>query len=339
MKRRIAGRIGVWAALAALTPGLAACGAGAADAGGGGAVQLSLVAYSTPQLAYEKIIKAYRATPEGKDVRFAKSFGASGDQSRAVESGRNADIVAFSLEPDMTRLVDAGIVDGGWNADESHGMVTESVVVIGARRGNPKGIENWDDLTRSGVQVITPNPFTSGGARWNLLAGYGAKSAVGDRPEAGFGYLKRLLRNVPALDDSARKSLRTFLGGKGDAILAYENEAIFARQRGQKLDYTVPHDTILIEHPVAVTRTSKHPEEAAAFLTFLRSKQAQQIFVDHGYRPTVAGVPGGDEFPEPAGLFTIKDLDGWPEVRKTIFDPEQGRVAGIARDLGIAVEK
>jgi len=331
--------IGVVAALAVLLPGLAACGAGSADAGNAGKVTLSLVAYSTPQLAYEKIIKAYQATPEGQNVTFTKSFGASGDQSRAVEAGLKADIVAFSLEPDVTRLVKAGLVADDWNTDATKGIVTDSVVVIGTREGNPKGIKTWDDLVKPGTEVITANPFTSGGARWNLLAGYGATSGKGKDSKAGLDYLGKLLKNVPVQDDSARKSLQTFLGGKGDAILAYENEAIFAKQSKQKLDYTLPDDTILIENPIAVTRNSAHPKEAKAFLKFLHSATAQKIFVENGYRPTTDGIPGADQFPTPSGLFTIEDLGGWSKVNEEFFDTEKGKVADIERKLGVSVEK
>jgi sulfate/thiosulfate-binding protein len=326
------------ATLALVMPGLAACGAGSADAGGKSKVELSLVAYSTPQAAYEQLIKAFQATPEGKNVTFTKSFGASGDQSRAVESGLKADIVAFSLEPDMTRLVKAGLVADDWNANDTKGMITDSVVVIATRKGNPKGLKSWDDLTKAGVEVITPNPFTSGGARWNVLAGYGAKSNKNADRAAGVAYLNDLFKNVPVQDDSARKSLQTFASGKGDAIIAYENEAIFAQQQKQALDYTVPDATILIENPVAVTKNSAHPEEAKAFLKFLYSEKGQQIFVKNGYRPVAQGVKGAN-FPTPASLFTIKDMGGWSKVNKDFFDPGTGIMADVERKLGVSVEK
>src|SRR5215208_101764 len=302
-----------------LTAVLSACGSG--PGGGGDKVKLSLVAYSTPQAAYEQIIAAYQDTPGGKNVEFSKSFGGSGDQSRAVESGLKADVVAFSLEPDMTRLVKAGLVGGDWNAGPTKGMITDSVVVIGTRKGNPKNLKDWQDLIQPGVQVITPNPFTSGGARWNVLAGYGAESNQNKDGAAGVDYLKRLFENVPVQDDSARKSLQTFTSGKGDGILAYENEAIFAQQKNVALDYVVPDETILIENPVAVTATSEHPAEAKAFLDFLRTPKAQEIFVKNGYRPTADQVPGADKFSAPSGLFTIKDFGGWSEVTKKFFDP------------------
>ncbi|MEP6462066.1 MAG: extracellular solute-binding protein, partial [Frankiaceae bacterium] len=221
-------------------------------------VQLSLVSYSTPQAAFQKIIKDFQATEVGKGITFSQSYGASGDQSRAVVSGLKADVVEFSLEPDMTRLVKDGKVAADWNSNAHKGMVTDSVVVIATKKGNPKGLKTWADLTKPGIQVITPNPFTSGGARWNVMAGYGAESAKGANKAAGVAYLNALFKNVPVQDDSARKSLGTFTNGKGDALLAYENEAIFAQQNGQNLDYVVPDSTILIENPVAVTSTTKN---------------------------------------------------------------------------------
>lgn len=335
------------AAVAALGIGMsavAACGSSSAKSdsgsGGGGAkVQLALVAYSTPQAAYEKIIKAFQATPQGKNVTFTQSYGASGDQSRAVASGLKADIVAFSLDPDVDRLVKAGLVDPAWNTDATKGEVTDSVVVITTRKGNPKGLKTWADLTKPGVQVITPNPFTSGGARWNILAGYGAVSAKGTNKQAGVDFLNGLFKNVPVQDDSGRKALQTFVGGKGDAVLTYENEAIFAQQKNQPVDYTIPDSTILIENPVAVTKDSAHPAEAKAFLDFLHSAAAQKIFAANGYRPTTPGVAGAEKFPTPSGLFTIKDLGGWTQVNKEFFDPQTGIVTGIEKKLGVSTGK
>jgi sulfate/thiosulfate transport system substrate-binding protein len=322
------------AALTLLAPGLAACGGGSSN-GGGNPVTLALVAYSTPQAAYQKIIKAFQATPEGRNVKFTQSYGASGDQSRAVQSGLKADIVAFSLEPDITRLVTAKLVAEDWNSDQYQGMITDSVVVIATRKGNPKNIKTWDDLTKPGVQVITPNPFTSGGARWNVMAAYGAASNKGADRAAGIGYLQALFPHVPVQDNSARASLQTFTGGKGDAMIAYENDSIFAQRAGQALDYTVPDATILIENPVAVTKNTEHPTEAKAFLAFLHSAAAQKIYAENGYRPVVQGV-GGPSFPTPAQVFTIKDLGGWSKVSKDFFDPNTGVMAGIEQQLGVA---
>jgi sulfate/thiosulfate-binding protein len=318
--------------------GLVACGGNAGGSSDQDKVTLALVAYSTPQEAYEQIIKAFQKTSDGKNVEFTTSFGGSGDQSRAVEAGQPADVVAFSLEPDMTRLVKAGMVADDWNADEHKGMVTDSVVVIATREGNPKDLKDWDDLTQDGVEVITPNPFTSGGARWNVLAAYGAASDVGKDEAAGVKYLNDLFKNVPVQDDSARKALQTFAGGKGDAMLAYENEAIFAQQNGQKIDYTVPDETILIENPVAVTKTSKHAEQAQAFLDYLRSDDAQKIFMDNGYRPVNEDVAAEGDFPDPSGLFTIADLGGWSAATDKFFNTDGSIMLDVERSIGVSVE-
>jgi sulfate/thiosulfate transport system substrate-binding protein len=300
----------------------------------GGPVTLSLVAYSTPQAAYEQLIAAFQKTDAGKNVKFTQSYGASGSQSRAVESGLKADIVAFSLEPDITRLVTDKIVASDWNSDQYKGMITDSVAVIGVRKGNPKNIKTWDDLIKPGVQVLTPNPFTSGGAKWNILAGWGAKSSKGADAAAGKAYLQKLFANVPVQDSSGRASLQTFASGKGDAIISYENEAIFAQQHGQAIDYTVPDATILIENPIAVTTTSAHPTQAKAFLDFLHTSAAQKIYADNGYRPVVSGV-GGPSFPTPAQLFTIKDLGGWSAVNKALFATKGSVMADIEQKLGV----
>ena len=328
------------------TLALAACAstdepaAGSTGSGGGKEVTLSLVAYSTPQAAYEKIIAAFQKTDAGKNVKFTQSYGASGDQSRAVAAGLPADYVAFSLETDMTRLVDAGLVDASWNTDEHKGMVTDSVVSLVTRKGNPKKIQSFEDLVKPGVDVITPNPFSSGAARWNIMGAYGSQTQTGKSEADATAFLAKLLGNVSVQDDSGRAALQTFTGGKGDVLISYENEAIFAQQNGQDVDYVVPDNTLLIENPAAVTSSSKHPKEAKAFLDFVRSDDAQKIFAENGYRPVSESADtAGQDFPTPPGLFTIQDLGGWAEVATKFFDPEKGIVTDIERKLGVSVEK
>ncbi len=299
-------------------------------------VSLTLVAYSTPREAYDAIIPAFRQTDAGKTIDVKTSFGASGDQSRAVQAGLPADIVAFSLEPDISRLVKAGIVDAGWNQDPYQGRVTDSVVVLAVRPGNPKQIRTWDDLLNPGVEVITPNPFTSGGARWNVMAAYGAQLEQGKSPDEAVEYLRALFSHVSVQDKSARESLQTFAGGKGDVLLAYENEAIAAQHAGQQLDYVVPDQTILIETPVAVTSNGKHQKQAKAFVDYLRSPAAQRIFGEKGYRPVAPDVLKEFTYPTPAKLFTIAKFGGWTEVTTKFFDPDTGIVAGIVRDQGVS---
>jgi len=329
-------------ALAAL-PLLAAsaCGGGddAGASGGGSGGTLSLVAYSTPREAYEEIIPAFEDTPEGEGFDFDQSYAASGEQSRAVEAGLAADVVAFSLEPDITRLIDAGLVDADWNKNEHKGMVTDSVVVFAVRPGNPENIQTWDDLLNEGVEVITPNPFTSGGAQWNIMAAYGAQLEQGKSDEEAIEYLRDLfLNHVPVQDKSARESLQTFAGGKGDVLLAYENEAIFAQQAGQALDYVVPDQTILIENPAAVVNTSDNPQAAQAFVDYLYTLEAQAVFASKGYRPVIEGVESEFDFPDPPGLFTIDDLGGWPDVRTRFFDREESIFLDIENELGVPTD-
>ena len=309
------------ALLAALA--LGAC-AGASTAAA--ATTLSLVAYSTPQEAYGKIIPAFEHTAAGRGVGFEQSYGSSGEQSRAVQSGLPADVVAFSLEPDITRLVDDGLVAKGWNRGPTHGMVTDSVVVLAVRPGNPKKIHGWGDLLKPGVQIVVPNPSTSGGARWNVMAAYGAERKLGKSDAQALDYVNSLLKRVVVFDKSARESMQTFLGGKGDVLIAYENEAIAARKSGAKLDYVVPSQTILIENPVAVVSSSSHKTQATAFVRFLTSPTAQRIFGQNGYRPVVKAVAAKFRFPQPKQLFTIASLGGWTKVNARFFDPTNGLV-------------
>jgi sulfate/thiosulfate transport system substrate-binding protein len=304
----------------------------ASSDGSGG--NLTLVAYSTPEEAYRELIPAFNKTAEGEGVSFDQSYASSGEQSRAVEGGLPADVVEFSLEPDMTRLVDAGLVDKSWNQNEYDGFVTESVVVFMVRKGNPKNIQTWDDLIKDDLEVIEPNPFTSGGAKWNIMAAYGAQLEAGKSPQQARDYVAELFDHVPVLDKSARESLQTFSSGKGDVLLGYENEAILAQQEGEELDYIVPDQTILIENPIAVTGESENPAKAEAFVDFLYAPGAQEIFVRKGYRPVVEGVPGADEFPTPPALFEIGKFGGWGKVNDEFFDPEQGIIAEIFQSQG-----
>jgi sulfate/thiosulfate-binding protein len=327
--RRLFARLGVAMLALAATVGIAACGGSASGAG-----TINLVAYSTPQQVYEqKLEPGFKDTPNGKDVEFSNSFGASGDQSRAVESGQPADVVEFSLEPDMTRLVDAGIVDSSWNQNQYKGIVTNSVVTLMVRPGNPKHIQSFDDLARSDVDVIDPNPATSGGARWNIMAIYGSQIAEGKSPAQAQAFVKQVLANTSVQDSSARDSLQTFSSGKGDVLVGYENEAIQAKSSGVDLDYVTPASTILIENPIAVTKDA--PSDAQKFVDFLYTDQGQQDFADAGYRPVVKSVfeKNASKFPVPSGLFTIAEFGGWSKVADPFFG-DNGWVIQAEKDLG-----
>src|SRR5213083_1274624 len=275
-------RISLALILALASPALAA--------GAARDTKLSLVAYSTPREAYGQLIPAFQKTTAGNGVSFSQSYGASGEQSRAVASGLDADIVAFSLEPDITSLVQKHLVSPSWNKNPYHGMVTRSVVVFVVRDGNPKKLKTWNDLLKPGVQVITPNPFTSGGARWNVMAAYGGALRAGRTAKQAETYLAQMWKHVVAQPASAREATQVFASGKGDVLLTYENEAIYANKKGVHTEYVLPKQTILIENPVALTKSGlKHPE-AKAFLKFLWSSKAQKLFGDTGYRPVVKSV-------------------------------------------------
>jgi sulfate/thiosulfate-binding protein len=330
-------RILIAVAVLAAGAALSACGSSASGTGNGG--KLSLVAYSTPKEAYAALIPAFQKTSVGKGVSFTQSFGPSGDQARSVIAGLPADVAALSLAPDVDKLVKAGKVAASWDADKWHGFVTDSVVVFVVRKGNPKNIQTWADLIRPGVQVIEPNPFASGGARWNVMAAYGAQLDQGKSPAQALAYLSQLFHHVPVQDKSARDAMQTFTSGKGDVLLAYENEAIAARQAGQSVDYVIPRQTILIQNPVAVTTSSGNAAKAKAFIAFLHSKQGQQIFASKGYRPVDSSLVDKSKFPTPQDLFTIDKLGGWSAVNDKFFDPDKGSVAKIEQSLGVSTAK
>src|SRR5918994_4866514 len=312
----------------------------AASGGDGSKGSLSLVAYSTPQVVYDEIIPAFGQTPAGEGIEFKTSFGASGDQSRAVEAGQKADVVTFSTEPDMTRLVDAGLVDSTWKDGDNEGLVTTSLVSFVVREGNPKNIQSWDDLIKPGIEVLTPNPFSSGAAKWNLLAAYGQASDAGKNPDAGLDYVNKLLtEHVKVQDKSGREALQNFLGGNGDVLLSYEYEAVTANKNGEKLEYVIPDDTIKIDIDIATTKDA--PADAKAFLDYVLSAPAQEKFAEWGYRPVNEEVlaANAERFPDPPGLFTIEDLGGWEKVNAELFDIEGGSIAKIEEEAGVSTAK
>ena len=336
MRRRVTALTGALGLLAATLAATAGVGTAAPERSSD--TKLNLVAYSTPREAYGKLIPQFQKTPAGDGVSFTQSYGASGEQTRAVKAGLDADIVALSLAPDMDELVAAGKVDAKWKKQSYKGMVTNSVVVLVVRDGNPKKIKTWNDLIRPGVEIVTPNPFTSGGARWNIMAAYGSWRKQGKTDKQAQANLLKLWKNVIVQDTSARASLSTFNSGKGDVLLAYENEAYFSRMQGLDLQWVIPKTTILIENPIAVTKGNPDAAVANGFLRFLRTPAAQQVFADYGYRPVVKSVEDANrkKFPIRPGLFTIDQLGlgGWDKVQKRFFDPDNSIMARFQRAVG-----
>jgi sulfate transport system substrate-binding protein len=271
-------------------------------------------------------------------VSFSQSYGPSGEQSRAVANGLHADVVNFSLAPDVEKLVKAGLVSASWNQGPTHGFVSDSVAVIIVRKGNPKHITGWPDLIRPGVQVLTPNPFTSGSARWNVMAAYGAQLKEGKTATQAEAYLTTLFHHVVSQDSSARNALQTFLAGRGDALIDYENEAIADQKKGAPIEYVTPKDTILIQNPLAVVGSSANATQAQKFVSYLLSPAGQAIWASEGYRPVVPGIVAS-KFTTPAGLFTIDSLGGWKTATKQFFEPETGIVTKIEQSLGVSTAK
>lgn len=332
--------IGLFATLLALAAGIAVAGCGGGDGsatGSSGGGTVDIVAYSTPEAVYtDSLEPGFEATPEGAGVSFSGSFGASGDQRRAVEAGLPAALVHFAQGGDMIALEEAGQVAPDWDKNEFDGIGQESVVVLAVRKGNPEGIESFDDLLSKDVDVITPNPLSSGGARWNVMAVYGSQLHKGKSEQEALDAVKAVLEKTIVQPGSARDALAAFTQGEGDVLLAYENEAIKAEEEGEDVEYVVPPSTIRIETPIAVTKDA--PASAQAFLDFVWSKEGQQIWSDNGYRPVDQTLLDEKKFPVPRDLFDIGEFGGWEKVTDEFFDEENGKVAAINEDLGVPTE-
>jgi len=336
---------------------LAACAAPAATpakeaapatAGSPSALTLILGAYTTPREAYGKLIPIFKAQwqqEKGQGVTFEESYLGSGAQSRAIVEGFEADVTALSLEADVTRIAQAGLITHDWKNNPTKGIVSTSVVVFAVRKGNPKQIKDWADLAKPGVQILTPNPKTSGGAMWNILALYGAalRGKVDGVPAndeaAASAFLTTVLKNVTVMDKGARESITNFEKGVGDVAITYENEVLVGQQSGQTYEMVIPRSSILIENPVAVVDTyvDKHGTRAAAtaFVNFLFTKPAQEIFAQYGLRSVDAEVAKAtaDRYPPVADLFTIQDLGGWDQATPRFFG-ENGLYTKAVAALG-----
>src|SRR3954454_25268657 len=325
-------------ALATTATVLAACGGGGASDVARGSQRpaadttLTLVAYAVPEPGWSKIIPAFAATPEGKGVAVTTSYGASGDQSRAVVDGKPADIVNFSVEPDVSRLVKANKVAKDWNADTTKGIPFGSVVSLVVRKGNPKNIKDWDDLLQPGIEVVTPSPLSSGSAKWNLLAPYAAKSNGGADQQAGLDFVNKLVtEHVKTRPGSGREATDVFLQGTGDVLISYENEAINVERQGKPVEHINPPQTFKIENPVAVVTSSTHLQQATALKNFLYTPEGQKLWAQAGSRPVDPAVAADftADFPTPAKLWTIADLGGWSDVDPALFDKDNGSITKI----------
>jgi len=322
----------------ALTVGVVAvCQGGPSDVVGGSGpanahTSLTLVAYSAPEPGWSKVIPAFNSSDEGKGVQVVTSYGASGDQSRGVAEGKPADLVNFSVEPDVTRLVKAGKVSKDWNADATKGIPFGSVVTLVVRKGNPKNIKDWDDLLRPGIEVITPSPLSSGSAKWNLLAPYAVKSEGGTNGQAGIDFIHKLVSDhVKLRPGSGREATDVFVQGSGDVLISYENEAIATERAGKPVEHVIPPQTFKIENPLAVVNASQHLDAAVAFKNFQYTAAAQKVWAQAGFRPVDPAVAADfrDQYPAPAKLWTIADLGGWGTADPQLFDKNTGSITKI----------
>ncbi len=330
--RRHAGRrLAAIGTLTGASLALAALTALPAAAQGG---SVSLVAYSTPKPAFTVLAADFAKTKAGAGVTITPSYGPSGTQATAVADGLPADLVNFSLEPDMDKVVKAGLVSSSWDKTATKGIVTDSIVSFIVRPGNPKHITTWADLVKSGVQVITPNVFSSGSAKWNIMAAYGAELKQGKSAAEAQSYLSQLLHHAVAQPSSASNALQTFLSGQGDVLLDYEDDALYAKKQGEPVQIVTPPQTILIQNPIAATKTAS--PAAKAFLSYLLSPAGQTVWGQEGYRPVLPSVAAKFHFPVPKSLFTIDSLGGWTSVNTKFFDPETGIVAKDEQSLGVS---
>jgi sulfate/thiosulfate transport system substrate-binding protein len=323
--------------LAAIVVALAVAGGATAASKG---TTLSLVAYSTPKPVMAKIIQAWQQTPDGSGVNFSQSYGPSTNQAKAVAAGQPADILFLSTGDDVNIDVDAGLVDQSWDRQSYDGIAADTVVVFAVRNGNPKHIKSWADLLKPGVQVVTPNPFSSGSAKWNILAAYGAQRALGKTDAQATAYVQQLFKHVVSQDSSGSNATNTFLAGKGDVLITYESEAINARLQGKDIQYVIPRQTMLIELPVAVLKNSPNKDKANEFIRYLKSVPAQQLFAQYGFRPVnpqvAAEASVKKEFPARPGVFKVdeKAIGGWRQADKVWFDPKNGRMVKIEQATG-----
>ena len=347
---QIRSRAALAAALAGTTflgLALSACapGSGSSDADSGDTIHI--VGFAVPEAANKNIATEFTRTDEGEGVSFQTSYGASGDQSRAVEAGLEADYVHFSVPTDVTRLVDAGLVADDWDQGENKGVVSTSVVVFAVRDGNPKNITTWADLVKPGVEIVTPNPASSGAARWNALAAFGQVISDGGTEEEATAYVEKFFENVVSLPGSGRDATTAFLGGTGDVLMAYENEAILAAQNGEPFEYVIPDTTLKIENAGAILEDASEPSQA--WLDFVLSDEGQKQFALTGFRPirddvdyggTVEGATDpANPYPDVPTLLTVDgDFGGWDEVSTKFFDEEDGLVFKAILNAGLSLE-
>lgn len=324
--------------LALLVP-VACAVVGAAQARQAGTT-INLVAYSTPKPVMQKLISRFGHTSAGNGVSFSQSYGPSGSQARAIAAGQPASIAFLSTGLDIDTIADAGLVGKNWNKAPYSGIAADSVVAFVVRPGNPKHIHGWSDLVKPGVQVVTPNPFSSGSAKWNVLAAYGAARKSGMSDHKAVQFVTKLFKHVVSQDTSGSNAANTFFSGKGDVLITYESEAYSAFAAGKQGKLIVPKPTMLIELPMVALKDA--PSAAKAFIAYAHAPKQQAIFAANGYRPVVKSVLKRPNLASWAKkyktgpTFNIRDriFGGWLKANRIWFDQNTGRMVGIERAVG-----
>ena len=324
---------------ALILPVLFGCASSAAQAHQAGTT-VNLVAYSTPKPIVQKLISRFGHQPAGQGVSFAQSYGSSGSQARAIVAGQPADIAFLSTGLDVDTVADAGLVAKTWTKTPYGGIVADSVVAFVVRQGNPKHIHGWRDLVDPGVKVVTPNPFSSGSAKWNVLAAYGAMRKSGMNDHKAVQFVTKLFKHVVAQDSSGSNAANTFFSGQGDVLITYESEAYAAFAAGEQGKLVVPKPTMLIQLPMVALK--KAPSAAKAFIKYTHAPKQQRIFAANGYRPVVKSVLRRPDLASwrkkynTGPAFKIQDrlFGGWRKVNRVWFDPSTGRMVGIERAVG-----
>ncbi len=299
---------------------------------------VTLAAYSNVYDVYGKLISTFqddwKAKHDNQQVIFQTSFGGSTTQAQNVVAGFPADIVALSLDPDVQMIQDAGLITHDWRNETENSIVASSAVVFDVRPGNPKHVENWNDLTQSGLQILTPDPAQSGGAKWNIVSAYGA-SMRGQVPGYAKGnaadaekLLQGIFQNVTVMDKSANDSIKNFESGNGDVAITYEYAVLAAQHAGLPDQMVIPPSTVMIQTPTVVVdkNAEAHCVEdiANAFVKFLHTKDAKDIFTSVGYERPVdqaeAAKGDGSTFPAIKDLFTTDEIGGWDQLlNDTVF--------------------
>ena len=294
--------------------------------------EILLVSYAVTKAAYDKIIPKFVAKwkkEKGQDVTIRTSYGGSGSQTRAVLDGLEADVTGLALGADTQKLQKGGLIKPGWEKElPNSSIVTKSVIAIVTRPGNPKKIKTWQDLDNSGVKVVTANPKTSGGARWNFLGLWGSVTETGGNEAKAQDFVSRVYKNAPVLPKDAREASDVFFKkGQGDVLLNYENEVILEQQQlGSKSPYVIPPVNISIDAPIAIVdkNVDKHGTRAVseAFAKYLFTSEAQRDFAAVGFRPVNAAVAKevGGKFPKVSKLYTASEFGGWDSIQKKFFD-------------------